>query len=130
VHPQAAIQVFERDCLIYLGTCVAPKGNGTLGKKCFSYRLSGPGFNEQGEIKVGELRKFPLEAGKKATIAVEPARGFDCGAGAGKPIEREIRGGTVGVILDGRGRPLELPTDDAKRRELLTSWVRTLDLYP
>jgi uncharacterized protein (TIGR01319 family) len=130
VHPQAAIQVFERDCLIYLGTCVAPKGNGTLGKKCFSYRLSGPGLNEQGEIKVGELRKFPLEAGKNATIVVEPARGFDCGAGAGKPIEKEIRGGTVGVILDGRGRPLELPTDDAKRRELLTSWVRTLDLYP
>jgi uncharacterized protein (TIGR01319 family) len=130
VHPQAALQVFERDCLVYLGTCVAPKGNGTLGKKCFSYRLSGPGLNEQGEIKIGELRKFPLEAGKKATIAVEPARGFDCGAGSGKPIEKEIRGGTVGVILDGRGRPLELPTDDAKRRELLTSWVRALDLYP
>ena len=39
VHPQAAIEVFERDCLIYLGTCVSPKGNGSLGKLCFRFTL-------------------------------------------------------------------------------------------
>ncbi|HOD41638.1 MAG TPA: glutamate mutase L, partial [Candidatus Wallbacteria bacterium] len=26
VHPEAALQVFEKDCLIYLGTCIAPVG--------------------------------------------------------------------------------------------------------
>jgi uncharacterized protein (TIGR01319 family) len=129
VHPRAAIEVFERDCLIYLGTCVAPKGTGTLGKKCFSYRLSGSRLNESGDINVGQMRKFPLEPGKTATIAVEPARGLDCGAGPGKAIEKEIRGGTVGVILDGRGRPLELPEDESQRRKLLADWVRALDLY-
>ena len=35
VHPQAALEVFERDCLIYLGTCVAAKGQGKPGKPCF-----------------------------------------------------------------------------------------------
>jgi hypothetical protein len=76
------------------------------------------------------MRKIPLEAGKQATIVVEPARGFDCGAGPGKPVEREIRGGTVGVILDGRGRPLKLPEQESERRQLLGQWVRALDLYP
>jgi uncharacterized protein (TIGR01319 family) len=130
VHPQAAIEVFERDCLVYLGTCVAPKGTASPEKKCFNFRISGSGLNETGEIRVGEMRKIPLEAGKTATIRVEPARGFDCGAGPGKPIEKEIRGGTVGVILDGRGRPLELPADDTERRQQLAQWVRELDLYP
>jgi uncharacterized protein (TIGR01319 family) len=130
VHPQAALEVFERDCLIYLGTCVAPKGTGSPEKKCFGYRMTGPGLNETGEIRVGEMRKIPLEAGKTATIAIEPARGFDCGAGPGKPVEREIRGGTVGIILDGRGRPLELPEDDGERRRQLAQWVRALEMYP
>jgi uncharacterized protein (TIGR01319 family) len=129
VHPQAAIEVFERDCLVYLGTCVAPKGSGALGKPCFSFRLSGSGLNETGDVKVGEMRKIPLEPGKTAKISVEPARGFDCGAGPGKHVEKEIRGGTVGVILDGRGRPLQLPEEESQRRKLLTTWVHALDLY-
>jgi uncharacterized protein (TIGR01319 family) len=129
VHPQAAIEVFERDCLVYLGTCVAPKGSGSLGKPCFSFRLSGSVVNETGDVKVGEMRKIPLEPGQTATISVEPARGFDCGAGPGKSIEKEIRGGTVGVILDGRGRPLQLPEEESQRRKLLTTWVNALDLY-
>jgi len=130
VHPQAALEVFERDCLIYLGTCVAPKGAGTIGKPCFSFSLQGPTIKESGQIAVGEMRRMPLAPGEKAKIVVEPARGFDCGNGPHKPIEKEIRGGTVGIILDGRGRPLVLPDDDRLRRRMLTDWTRALDLYP
>jgi uncharacterized protein (TIGR01319 family) len=130
VHPQAAIEVFERDCLIYLGTCISPKGKGSLGKNCFRYTLERKtGGNEAGEITVGEMRLLSLGPGETATIKVEPARGFDCGEGSGKAVQKEIRGGTVGVILDGRGRPLELPTDLQLRRKLLTSWIEALDLY-
>src|SRR5580692_5292370 len=135
VHPQAAIEVFERDCLIYLGTCVSPKGSGSLGKACFRYTLarkgsSGAAQSEAGEIVVGEMRLLSLGPGELATITVEPARGFDCGAGSGKRVEKEIRGGTVGLILDGRGRPLVLPEEDRVRKQLLTEWIRALDLYP
>ncbi len=130
VHPQAALEVFERDCLIYLGTCVSPAGTGSPGKKCFRFTLSGSGIDEHAEIAVGQMRRIPLPPGETAKIAVEPARGFDCGNGPGKPVEREIRGGTVGVILDGRGRPLALPEDATRRRQLLIDWIRALDLYP
>ena len=41
VHPEAAAQVFERDCLIYLGTCIAAKGLGKEGKPCFTWTLTG-----------------------------------------------------------------------------------------
>ena len=65
--------------------------------------------SESGEIAVGQMRLVPLGPGEKARITVEPARGFDCGAGSGKRVEKEIRGGTVGLVLDGRGRPLVCP---------------------
>jgi uncharacterized protein (TIGR01319 family) len=128
VHPQAALEVFERDCLIYLGTCVSPKGTGKAGKSCFRYRLSG-GASESGEIAVGELKLIRLPAGQTAQVVVEPARGFDAGNGSGKTVEQEIKGGTVGVVLDARGRPLALPADRAKSRADMTRWVTALELY-
>jgi uncharacterized protein (TIGR01319 family) len=130
VHPKAALEVFERDCLVYLGTCVSPKGNGKEGKPCFSYKVSGAGLNEAGEINTGEMKLLKLGVGETAKITVEPTRGFDCGEGPGKPVEKEIKGGTVGLILDGRGRPLSLPDDATKCREYVTSWNKALDLYP
>lgn len=129
VHPQAALEVFERDCLIYLGTCVAAKGTGKAGKPCFSYKIAGDSINESGEIAVGDLRLVRLADGATAKITVEPARGFDLGAGPGKPVERNIRGGTVGIILDGRGRPLELPEDRTTCKDAVTRWIEALELY-
>ncbi len=130
VHSKAALEVFERDCLIYLGTCVAPKGQGQRGKPCFSYSIRSHALNELGEISCGELKQLPLADGEKAEITVEPARGFDCGAGKGKPVRKEIRGGTVGIILDGRGRELELSTKREQSVPAVTQWNQALDLYP
>ena len=52
------------------------------------------------------------------------------GAGAGVSITRELQGGVVGLMLDGRGRPLQLPTDHAARVTLLTKWYQVVGLYP
>ncbi len=103
VHPQAALEVFEKDCLISLGTCIAAKGNGKEGKPCFKYRIRGGGLDEAGVMLVGDLRRFPLPGGDHARVVIEPSRGFDVGSGSGTPVEREVRGGTVGLVLDARG---------------------------
>jgi len=129
VHEQAALEVFERDCLIYLGTCVAPAGIARVGRKCFRYEIVGGGLNEQGEMNFGDMRLFPLADGARATVTIRPARGFDCGAGPGREITREVRGGTVGLILDARGRPLMLPTERSAGRSAVSAWVRSLGLY-
>ena len=130
VHPQAALEVFDRDCLIYLGTCVAPRGRDKPGKLCFRYELTGSSGTASGELHVGETRLIPLGLDEKAQLAVHPGRRFDCGAGYGHSMQKEIRGGTVGVILDARGRPLELPSERAACRKAMTDWVNTLELYP
>ena len=130
VHSSASMEVFERDCLIYLGTCIAAHGTGKPGKKCFTYTIEGPSINESGEMAFGELRRLPLELGSTANAVIDPARGFDVGGGPGRRVEREIKGGTVGLILDARGRPLELPTDESRRRQSVAGWSEAMDLYP
>jgi uncharacterized protein (TIGR01319 family) len=130
VHAQAAMEVFERDCLIYLGTCIAAKGHGKPGKTCFSYAIKGESINESGEIDYGDIRMFPLALGDTATVTVEPTKAFDLGNGPGKRVVREVRGGTVGLVLDARGRPLVLPEDQKECKRLVERWVSTLELYP
>jgi hypothetical protein len=48
----------------------------------------------------------------------------------GHEIEAEIMGGIGGVILDGRGRPLELPEDAGERLKVLREWFTALKMYP
>ena len=87
-------------------------------------------LNESGQLNFGEIRLFPLGQGETASVSIQPERSFDCGAGAGKDIEREVGGGTVGLILDARGRPLVIPDHPEEGRELLEKWVSALELYP
>jgi hypothetical protein len=45
-------------------------------------------------------------------------------------VTREAQGGVVGLLLDGRGRPLQLPKDDTARVAALTKWFNAVGLYP
>ncbi len=131
VHPKAATEVFVKDCLIYLGTVVAPAGAVKPGKETGNYEIVFEGGRmEKGALMAGEMKFFALGAGESAKMTFTPARGLDVGGGKGAAVTREVHGGTVGLILDGRGRPLELPTAVADRVRSLTNWMSTLDVYP
>jgi hypothetical protein len=86
--------------------------------------------NAKGELLVGELRCLPLAEGVEAEIVLRPARGWDVGAGAGQELTAKIRGGLVGLVLDGRGRPLAFPESVAERDVQIRSWSDALSLYP
>ncbi len=130
VHPRAAMEVFDRDCLIYLGTVVAPAGHTKPGKNCFTYSIKGATLNESGTIAYGTMKLLPLGMDEAAQITIEPEKAFDAGKGPGKKITGEIRGGTVGLILDGRGRPLDIPVEHAVSKKLMETWINNLNLYP
>ena len=131
VNPEAATHVFERDCLIHLGTSIVPVGTGNTGDECLIIEISGEGISPMNEnIQFGELRRYPLPLGEKATLKLQPSRRFDLGAGNGNPIETQVLGGVVGLVVDTRGRPLEIPTDSELRVAQLTKWHAALDAYP
>ena len=128
VHPEAAAQVFERDCLVYLGTCIAAKGLGKEGKPCFAWSLTGD-VTASGTANFGDLELIEMGPDLTGTIVCEPARGFDLGAGPGKQVTHEVLGGTVGLIIDGRGRPLGLPEERQQCQQTISRWVENMNLY-
>ncbi|MEO0053239.1 MAG: methylaspartate mutase, partial [candidate division WOR-3 bacterium] len=126
-----AQEVFEKDCLIHLGTSIAPAGQGKEGKTCVHVRIiKNNGETLEAKVNFGDIQCLPLPVGEKAKAVITPERGFDVGAGSGKTVEAEVEGGLSGVIIDARGRPLVLPEDDNTRRQQLNKWAKQLNAYP
>ncbi len=127
VLPEAAKSVFERDCLTTLGTCVAPVGPSRPGHPCCEYVLTPSQDQERaGSLVCGELKVIPLPLGKQAEIHLVPNRHFDIGKGKGKPWKGTINGGLVGLILDGRGRPLMWPASPKERMATVQRWLSAI----
>lgn len=64
----------------------------------------------------GTLSVLPLARGEEAELLVEPCReNLDFGAGPGRTWRGRVVGGLLGIVLDGRGRPLDVPPDRAMR---------------
>ncbi len=127
---KAAVEVFKKDCLIRLGTCIAPVGKSKPGKTILTLELTLPDGNAiKHELKTGELIKIdaPYEPMK---AKLTPARNMDVGADKGEVINTKIYGGQVGILLDGRGRPLELPETDNERIAKLQEWSKVVNEYP
>ena len=72
---------------------------------------------------------IPMAEGESGTISLAPARGIDLGEGPGKKVQKTVRGGTVGLILDGRGRTLTLPEDRSSCQSTVQGWLDALDVY-
>ena len=133
VHEQAATEVFERDCLVRLGAVLAPIGTGRAGQACLTVEVSGPDMAPVSRrVPFGEMALLPLPpASAAARISAVPERGFDLGAGRGRPVSAQVPGGCVGLIVDARGRrPFELPADTATRIARLRAWHAALGLQP
>jgi len=132
ISEKAATEVFEKDCLIYLGTCVAPVGKYKAGKVALTAKIDlpdGTAFEE--EINFGELRLIPLGVNETADALLKPGRGLDIGNGKNQDVETKLHGGVVGIIIDTRGRqPFVLPTDPVERVKSLKKWMSELKAYP
>ncbi len=127
---QAALEVFDNDCLIRLGTCVAPVGSIKPGQLMAEITLNfQDGKTEVIQINEGDLKliEHPYEEIK---VSIKPSRGIDVGAGKGEAIESSIYGGVVGLIFDGRNRPITLSKTPVERIGSLSKWSNAVDEYP
>jgi len=131
INEEAAWQVFDRDCLIRLGTVIAPVVVEKPGKTILRAKVEYPTKRvEEVDLRFGEILKLDLPLGVKAKVYLEPIRGADVGEGRGKKFVAEVEGGVVGLIFDGRGRPLVIPEKEEERVESLMRWFESLDVYP
>jgi uncharacterized protein (TIGR01319 family) len=132
ISEKAATEVFEKDCIVYLGTCVAPVGRCKYGKTALSAEITladGTVFKE--DIPFGEIRLLPCGVDQTAKAVLKPQHGLDIGEGKNQEMTTELHGGVVGIVIDTRGRrPFNLPEDIDERVGLLKKWMRELNAYP
>ena len=126
----AALEVFEKDCLIRLGTCIAPVGKLSESEIPLQVNLEFKnGEKKDIEVRYGELIRIEAEY-EEIKAVLTPAKGVDVGAGDGEQISTTIFGGQVGIVFDGRGRPLEIDASSSKRISNLKKWSEAMNEYP
>ncbi len=127
VQPMAAVEVAQRS-FVNLGTLLAPDGHGYPGKPALKLKIDyADGDKLELEIPYGVLKVIDLPPGQKAMLEMRPGQNFDIGLGQrGRGAIAEVEGGLLGLIIDGRGRPLRLPQDNALRQDQLRQWAEEL----
>ncbi len=126
VNPEAAAQALENDCLVTWGTVFAPVVVPRPGEStALSVKVEpARGGRLDAEVKLGTLELIPLGEGEKANVEIRVGRGVSWGRGsAGGTFKREVQGGTVGLMIDARGRPLPLADNLDRQREKMQQWM-------
>ncbi len=132
ISTKAATEVFRKDCMVYLGTCVAPVGKSKVGKPALSAKLELPdGSVWEEEIPFGEVRLIPCGVGEVAKATLKTQGGLILDKEKSKELTVDLHGGIVGIVLDTRGRqPFVIPADRALRIATLKKWMAAFKVYP
>ncbi len=129
--PEIAWNIFDKDCLVRLGTVIAPAGTLNKTEPALNVRIEMPnGETIEKEVEYGDIIRISLEERQKAKVFIDPRGGLDVGNGPGKSREATVEGGVVGILIDARGRPLTLPSEEDERKRTLLKWFSNLDAYP
>lgn len=121
------VQVLESGAFLSVGTVVSPVVSASYGTPILRAKLNYEnGAEARVELKYGSIETLPLSSGEVGKLTIQGLRGADVGFGSGRSGSIPVSGGALGVVFDGRGRPLDLPSDAVRRRELIKKWNWTL----
>ena len=121
------VQVIESGAFLSVGTVVVPVVSANYGTPILRATLTYEnGTEARVDLKYGSLELLPLSSGETGKLTIQCLRGADVGFGPGRGGVITVTGGALGVVFDGRGRPLNLPVDAVRRRELIKKWSWTL----
>ncbi|MDW8067713.1 MAG: glutamate mutase L [Anaerolineae bacterium] len=124
LKPLAAVETLDNGGLINLATVIAPIGTARKGETVLRIRVHyEKGGSLDVEVPYGSLEVLPLPVGEEAVLEIRPRGRIDVGLGPGRGGKRRVRGGLVGLIVDARGRPLQLPTDPYARMAQIQQWL-------
>jgi uncharacterized protein (TIGR01319 family) len=122
-NPLLAVQVLESSAFTNLATVVNIDSRARHGATVMSARLDYPdGKFVETEVKQGSLASLPLASGVNGLLQIKMLRRgeIEDTAIANEPVR--VRGGVCGLVLDARGRPLKLSSNDEVRRQRLKEW--------
>ena len=130
INPVLVVQALETSAFLHLGTVIAPVGAARPGTPVLKVRATmEDGSESDHEVNFGAVEMIKVPSGQSATLHLQPLQRFDIGMGGpgiGGTL-RGVTGGSQGVVIDARGRPIVLSEDHAERVELHNRWLMTLE---
>jgi hypothetical protein len=119
--PEAVVQLMDGNSLERLGTVFAVNGLPNTRRAAVDYRIDfDDGERLEETVNGGLLVMIELPPGKTATVRVR-AKG-NLRLGGRRSVTREVRGGTAGIIIDTRGRPIPLAQTLKDRMIQISVW--------
>ena len=124
VHEQAAVEVFNKDCLVRLGTCIAPIGIGDVDDDILEFSFEIKDKEIKGVLKFGEILLFEADYVEVKTKLIMKNNYSINGL---SKFEGKIFGGEVGIMLDGRGRHFDF---NNYNKDSVRNWSIQTNEYP
>ena len=128
VNPLLTVQSLDASNFINLCTVISTVGNVSYGTPILRVRVNyADGSESNLEVKSGALEVIRLPKGQAVNLYLQPLHRVDIGmGGAGRGGNVKVMGGALGIVIDARGRPLQLPEESTQRCELLKKWSAAL----
>lgn len=125
-EPLLPVHLLASDAFENLGTIIPAISDANEGELILRVTVNlEAGKSYAIDIPQGSLRRLVVPPGEVVGLALEPEPRTDIGfGGQGCGTEIKVVGGTLGVIIDARGRPLTLPAKNNEDRvERLRRWL-------
>ncbi|MFN8527518.1 MAG: glutamate mutase L [Anaerolineae bacterium] len=124
--PEAVVQVLDAGGIQLLGTAISLSGTPRMGRPAAriaitTRRTDGKSETARYTLNGGELGIYPISPGAQATISIRVMR-RSMSINGKHTLRIEVVGGTAGVIIDARGRPVPVPVQLRARAAALTGW--------
>jgi hypothetical protein len=127
-----AIGFLRDDLLVPLGTAIVSRG-GRPGHIAFRATVHRAGWPSMGpvEVRVGQVSVLPLARGERADVELQTDESVNLGAARrGRRLHAQVSGGSVGLVLDARDAPVQLPRRTDDRRSVQQAWQDALLAEP
>ncbi len=121
IKPEAVVQVLDANGLEDLCTVINLSGSPRKGQAVAQVRItSEAGETQKFTVQGGELWVYPLSLGVRARVRVSAGRGVSIDGK--RQLRLDVEGGTAGLIIDARGRPLPLANNLKALAAQIPAW--------
>ncbi len=118
-------QIVKSGAYSNLGTVICPVSDAKTGTVILKLKVTyEDGTDTRLDVKQGSLVPLPVRNGQVVHLEVETLHGTVLDPCLPRLKRFKIIGGLCGAVVDARGRPIVLPDDAVRRRELLLRWAR------
>lgn len=120
------VQILESSTISLLAKVITIISTAKIGTMVASIQIEyGDGLINEISIEQGMIYRLPVPTGQIVKIKIEQKNRLEIDSTLhSRPLS--IQSGICGIIIDARGRPIMLPKEEVKRKDLVKKWLYNL----